>query len=172
MFSQGPLIGNRSFPGNACESKLLFLGHIVNTFQRPTTLQPNTEGFTASKMNVFYHLAVQHEPLVILLQETYCTPSEKLKLPSFALAGFFLSRKHGLATFVQERQKFTLLKQSPLKSEIEWLCVDVDGHKIVNVYKPPPTRPQASDLPVFPHPVFMLVILTARKLTGAMVPTV
>ena len=29
--------------------------------------------------------------------------------------------------------------------------MDVDGYRIVNVYKPPPTRLQASDLPVFPH---------------------
>ena len=44
------------------------------------------------------------------------------------------------------------MDQSPLTSEIEWLCVDVDGYKIVNVYKPPPTRLQTLDLPVFPHP--------------------
>ena len=31
--------------------------------------------------------------------------------------------------------------------------MDVDGYRTVNVYKPPPTRLQASDLPVFPHPV-------------------
>ena len=28
----------------------------------------------------------------------------------------------------------------------------VDGYKIVNVYKPPPTRFRSLDLPVFPHP--------------------
>ena len=43
--------------------------------------------------------------------------------------------------------------QSPTTTETEWLCVHVDGYKIVNVYNPPPTRLQASDLPVFPHPV-------------------
>ena len=31
--------------------------------------------------------------------------------------------------------------------------MDVDDYRIVNVYKPPPKRLQASDLPVFPHPV-------------------
>ena len=36
--------------------------------------------------------------------------------------------------------------------EIEWLCVDADGYKIANVYKPPPTLLQVSDIPVFPHP--------------------
>ena len=45
-----------------------------------------------------------------------------------------------------------LLDQSPPTSEIEWLCVDVDGYKIVNVYKPPPTRLRSLDLPVYPHP--------------------
>ena len=31
--------------------------------------------------------------------------------------------------------------------------MDVDGYRIVNVYKPPPTRLQASDPPMFLHPV-------------------
>ena len=32
------------------------------------------------------------------------------------------------------------------------MCVDVDWYKIVNVFKPPPTQLQASDLPVFLYP--------------------
>ena len=66
--------------------------------------------------------------------------------------GYSLSRKHGFATFVHERLRYTLLDQSPLTSEIEWLCVYVDGYKIVNVYKAPPTRLRSLYLPVFPHP--------------------
>ena len=103
-------------------------------------------------MNVLHHLAMQSEALVILLQETHCTDAEKLVLPHYQLAGSSLSRKHGLATFVHERLRYTLLDQSPPTSEIEWLCLDVDGYKIVNVYKPPPTRLRTLDLPVFPHP--------------------
>ena len=103
-------------------------------------------------MSVLHHLALQCEALVILLQETHCTSVERLDLPSYHLAGFSLSRKHGLATFVHERLKWILIDQSPPTSEIEWVCVDVDNYKIVNVYKPPPTRMQASDLPAFPHP--------------------
>ena len=53
-------------------------------------------------------------------------------LSNYQLAGFSLSRKHGLATFVHERLKWTLYDQSPTTSETEWLCVDVDGYKIVN----------------------------------------
>ena len=103
-------------------------------------------------MNVLHHLALQSEAFVILLQETHCTDAEKLVLSNYQLAGSSLSRKHGLATFVYERLRYTLLDQSPLTSEIEWLCVDVDGYKIVNVYKPPPTRLQSLDLLMFPHP--------------------
>ena len=33
------------------------------------------------------------------------------------------------------------------------LYVDVNGYIIVNIYKPPPTRLQSLDLPVFPHPL-------------------
>ena len=106
----------RPSQGDACKPNLPFLGHIVNKFQRPTILQLNIEGHTASKMNVLHHLAVQHKALVILLKETHCTSLKKLILASFALAGFSLSRKHGLATFVHERLKYMLSKQSPPKS--------------------------------------------------------
>ena len=95
---------------------------------------------------------MQSEALVILQQETHFTDAEKLVLPNYQLVGSSLSRKHGLATFVHDRLRHTLLDQSPLTSEIEWLCVDVDGYKIVNVHKPPPTRLRTLDLPVFPHP--------------------
>ena len=128
-------------------------GDNVNKFRRPAVLQLNIEGLTASKMNVLHHLAVQYEALVILLQETHCTCTDKLTIPGFALAGSFLSRKHGLATFDHDRLKWTFVDQSPATLETECLCVDIDGYRIVNVYKSPPTRLQASDLPVLPHPV-------------------
>ena len=104
-------------------------------------------------MNVLYYLSLQCEALVILLQETHCTDAEKLVLPSYQLliAESFLSRKHGLATFVYERLSCTLLDQPPPKSEIEWLCMNVDGYKKVNDYKSPPTRLQSLDFPVFLH---------------------
>ena len=142
-----------SFSGQGNDKiKLPFSGHIANKLRRPTILQLNIEGLTASRMNVLHRLAMQSEELVILLQETHCIDAEKLVLPHYQLAGSSLSRKHGLATFVHERLRYTLLEQSPPTSEIEWLCVDVDGYKIVNVYEPPPTRLRTLDLPVFPHP--------------------
>ena len=76
--------------GNA-RMKLPFSGHIANKFRRPTILQLNIEGLTASKMNVLHHLATQAEALVILLQETHCTDAEKLVLPNCQLAGSSLT---------------------------------------------------------------------------------
>ena len=159
-------------PAGNVRIKLPFSGHIANKFRRPTILQLNIEGLTASKVNVLHHLAMQSEALVILLQETQCTDAEKLILPNFQLAGSSLSRKHGLATFVHERLRYTLLDQSPLTSEIEWLCVDVDGYKIVNVYKPPPMRLRTWISQCFLTPVCTLAILTVVMLTGVTMTTV
>ena len=162
-----------SFSGRGNERiKLPFSGHIANKFLRPTILQLNIEGLTASKMNVLHHLAMQSEALVILLQETHCTDAEKLVLPNYQLAGSSLSRKHGLATFVHKRLRYTFLDQSPPTSEIKWLCVDVDGYRIVNVYKPRQRDCDPWISQCFLTPVFTLAILTVVMLTGVTSTTV
>ena len=84
-------------------------------------------------MSVLYHLALQREALVILLQDTHCTSAQRLVLPDYQLAEFSLSRKHGLAMFVHERLKWTVFDRSSPTLETEWLFVDVDGYKIVDV---------------------------------------
>jgi len=38
------------------------------------------------------------------------------------------------------------------QSETEWLCVDIAGYKIVNVYKPPRSRLTPTTILMFPHP--------------------
>ena len=117
----GPAIRQTSFSGrgDVCSThKLPFSGHIINKFRRPTILQLNIEGLTASKMTVLLQLAGKLEALVILLQETHCTSAEKLAIPNFDLAGSSLSRKHGLATFVHERLKWILFNQSTLHQRL------------------------------------------------------
>ena len=134
--------------GNVC-IKFPFSGHIANKFRRPTILQLNIEGLTASKMNVLHHLAMQFEALVILLQETHCTDAEKLVLPNYQLAGSSLSRKHGLATFVHERLRYTLLDQSPpTSSGCVWTLMAIKYSTSTNHRQP---RLRTLDLPVFPH---------------------
>ena len=93
--------------------------HTVNKFQRPAVLKLNIEDLNASNMNVFHHLVLQYEALVILLQETQCTCADKLTIAGFALAGSSLRRKHGLATFVHDRLKGTFIDLSPAISETE-----------------------------------------------------
>ena len=160
-----------SFSGRSnAKIKLPFSGHIANKFRRPTILQLNIEDLTASKMNVLHHLAMQSEPLVILLQETHSTDAEKLVLPNYQLVESSLS----LATFVHERLRYTLSDQSPPTSEIHRLCVDVDGYKIVNVYctshRQRDGEPWISQY--FLTPVFTLEILTVVMLTGVTTTTV
>ena len=109
--AQGPANQQTSFSGRGYECvahKLPFSGHIIKKFREPLILQLNIEGLTASKINVLHHLATQLEAFVVLLQETHCTSAEKLVLSNYQLAGFSLSRKHGLATFVHEWLKWTL----------------------------------------------------------------
>ena len=101
-----------SFSEQFLETTYLFRAHcqqVSKTHYSPIKHQD----LTASKMNVLHYFALQSEALAILLQETHCTDPEKLVLPSYQLPGFSLSRKHGLATFVHERLRYTLLDQAP-----------------------------------------------------------
>ena len=68
--------------------------------------------------------------------------------------------------FVHDLLKWSLVDQSPTTSETEWLCMEVDGYRIVNVYKPTPVRLQVSNLPVRVVILIVLVILIVRISTG------
>ena len=168
MFSQSIPLGKRPLQrGAMCTCQ-----EIPSASSEGQQSYLNIEGLTVSKMNVLYHLAVQYEAFVILLEETQCTRADKLAIPDFALAGYSLTRKHGHAMFAHDRVRWTLVDQSPTTSESEWLCMDIDVCKIVNVYKPSPTQLQASDLPVFLTPISMQAILLVRMSTGVMEPAV
>ena len=118
----------------------------------PNILQLNTKGLTADNISVIEQLANKNKAFIVVLQETHCTTADKLVIPNFSLTGSILSRNHGLATFVHERLEWSLVDQSPEQSETEWLCVDVAGYKIVNVYKPPRSWLTLTTIPTSPHP--------------------
>ena len=105
-----------------------------------------------SKICVISQLGTRRRLLVILLQKTHCTTPDQLVIPNFTLAGWTMIRKHGLATFVHEGLGWTFADQSLDGSVVEWLSVDVDGVKIVQVYKQPTSRMISSAIPEFPHP--------------------
>ena len=126
----------------------------------------NTEGTTASKINLVEHLAHKTRALIIL-QETHYTCVDKLLIPKFALARSIPSSEHGIATFIHESLSWTLAGQSPKHSNIEWLHVDIDGLKIVSVYKPPSLRLLTTSFLWYslPH-VCMLMISIASMCSG------
>ena len=127
-----------SFSGRGDEClahKMPFLGHNSKKFRRLTILQLNIKRLTTSKMRILQHLA-EGLKSVILLQETHCTTTERLFIANFELAGSSLNKKHSLiATFVNKRLNWTSCSQSLLTSDTERLCVDVNGYKIVKIYK-------------------------------------
>jgi len=49
---------------------------------RPSILQLNTEGLTADKIPVIEQLAYKNKAFIIVLQETHCTTSDKLMIPT------------------------------------------------------------------------------------------
>ena len=106
---------------------------------------------TAQERDAPYHSELLNRALAIFLQETHCTTPDHLVIPDFKLADWTMSRKHGLATFVHKGLGWTLADQSLDGSAVTWLCVDVDGVKIVSVYKPPTSRMTSSAIPMFPH---------------------
>jgi len=97
--------------------------------------RPNILQLIADKISVIEQLAYKNKAFIIVLQETHSTTADKLVIPNFSLAGSVLSSNHGLATFVHERLEWSLVDKSPEQSETEWLCVDIAGCKIINVYK-------------------------------------
>ena len=133
--------------------KTFFSGRDTNasSYRRPTILQLTIEGLTASEIGVIKQLASKHQALVVLLQETHCPNAEKLVLPGFALAGATLSRKHGIATFVQQKLSWSFFRQSSNGSDIEWLCMDICGFKIINVCKPPSSQMTPTSILMFSH---------------------
>ena len=52
------------------------------------------------------------------------------------------------------------------------VCVDVNGYKIINVYKLPPTRLRFLDLSVFPHPCLYAGDFNCRHADWVMMTTV
>jgi len=77
---------------------------------------------------------------------------KQVVITNFSPAGSVLSRNHGLATIAHERLEWTLVDQPAEQSETEWLFVEVAGYKIINVYKPLPSRLTPTAIPTFQHP--------------------
>ena len=115
-------------------------------------LRLNLEWLTPNKIYVLSKLATRHKALVILLLETHYKNADQQVILHFTLAGSVSNRKHYLATFAHEKLSWTLVDKLSDILANEWLCVDIDGCKIVNVYKPPTLQLTLIAIPVFPCP--------------------
>ena len=123
-------------------------------------------------MNVLYHLAAQREALVILIKKTHCTSAQRLVLLDYQLAGFSLNRKHGLATFVHERLKWTLSTNIHLHRSLNGCAstlMDIRQSTFTNLHRFVCKNPISR----YSHiPVSMLATLIASMSLGFMMPTV
>jgi len=124
------------------------------------------EGLTANKISVIEQVAYKNNAFIIVLRETHRTTADKLVTPNLSLAGSVLSRKHGLATFVNGRLQWSFVDQSPEQSETECLYVDVAGYKIINVYKPTRSRFTSTATPTFSHPSLYVGDFNCHVSTG------
>ena len=139
--------------GSKREDLILLAGQTVK--ERYCLIHYNSKqrAWVKIRSALFSHLTNRYKnALVILLQETHCTNADWLVIPNYTLAGWISSRKHGLAMFVHERLKWIFADQSFEGSATEWLCVNVDGCKIVNIYKPPNSQLTAIVIAVFESP--------------------
>ena len=53
---------------------------------------------------------------------------------------------------MREKLSWNLSGQSLNDSDMEWLCVYICGFKIINVYKPPPSKMTPMSITIFFHP--------------------
>jgi len=121
-------------------------------------------GWLQTKISVIEQLADKNKAFIIVLQETHCTTADKLVIPSFsqfwagitALPRLSMSGWNGhWSISLQNNQRLS-----------GWLCVDVAGYKIINVYKPPCSRFTPTAITTFQNPSRMLATSTASMSTG------
>ena len=117
-----------------------------------TLLQLNVEGLTKAKINVIEHLAQKYNPTAILLQETHASDTSRLKICGYQLAAHTKSNIYGTASFVKNGSTWKIAATCPDDSILNWTAVEVEGTTVINVYKPPVSALNKSDIPIFPAP--------------------
>ena len=117
-----------------------------------TLLQLNVEDLTKAKINLIEHLAQKYNLTAILFQETYASDTSRLKISGYQLAALTESNIYGTASFVKNGSKWKIAATCPDDSILNWTAVEVEGTTVINVYKPPVSALNRSDIPIFPPP--------------------
>ena len=120
----------------------------VDSGKKPLNiLQINVEGWTSAKREVLQKLVSDKSCMVVLVQETHQTNSDKLKLYGFTLADFIPSAKHGIATFIRNSVPFVHVGNSDEDDPTQWTIIEIDNIQVVNLYHPPSSALDTSRLP-------------------------
>ena len=117
-----------------------------------TLLQLNVEGLTKVKINVIEHLAQKYNPTAILLQETNASDPSPFKICGYQLAAHTERNIYGTTSFVKSGSKWKIAASGPDDLVLNWTAVEVKGTAVINVYKPPVSALNKSDIPAFRPP--------------------
>ena len=85
--------------------------------------------------------------MVVLVQETHQTDSDKLKLYGYTLADFIPSAHHGIATFIRNSVPFVHVGSSGEDEPTQWSIIEINNIQVVNLYHPPSSALDTSCLP-------------------------
>ena len=85
--------------------------------------------------------------MVVLVQETHQTDSDKLKLYGYTLADFIPSAHHGIATFIRNSVPFLHVGSSGEDEPTQWSIIEINNIQVVNLYHPPSSALDTSCLP-------------------------
>ena len=83
----------------------------------------NIAGLIASKLDVVEQLALEYNVTIILQQEIHCQCLGKLVLNNYKPAGYTLSKRHCLVTFIMNNLSWKLSDSSRENSGMEWQCL-------------------------------------------------
>ena len=104
------------------------------------------------KINVIKHLAQKYNPTAILHQETHASDTSCLKICGYKLAAHTESNIYETASFVKNGSKWKIAATCPDDSILNWTADEVKGTTVINVFKPPVSALNMSDIPIFPPP--------------------
>ena len=97
--------------------------------------QINVEGLTRAKADILSKIFSEVD--VLTIQETHVPEGEasRLKIIGFDLVNYILHKKHGLATYINQKKSFGNIEQVARNNNATG--VRIDNLTIFNEYKPP-----------------------------------
>lgn len=121
--------------------------------------QLNVEGISKAKCDYLHKLLQKENIDVLVLQETHVPNAEKdiYRIPGFTNISSCYHPRYGLAIYTRSGlQDTTLLPTITLDNHTDMTAIQVNDLKILNIYKPPNTEWDFSNVPNYSHPAIYL----------------